>query len=114
MDDVLCNTRDIPEGKCKSFTLARHETEFEIFVVRYDGQFYAYENHCPHTGITLNWLPDQFLDMTEHRIQCATHGALFRINDGLCVWGPCAGKHLRPLVIEQREEKLILTDTASS
>lgn len=114
MHDVLCNTHDIPEGKTKGFTLSRNETVLEIFVVHYRGQFYAYENHCPHTGITLNWQPDQFLDMTEQRIQCSTHGALFRINDGLCEWGPCVGKQLSPLVVEQRDGKLVLTDAAAN
>jgi nitrite reductase/ring-hydroxylating ferredoxin subunit len=114
MHDVLCDTRDLPEGHSKSVTLTREDAAFEIFVVQYRGQFYAYENHCPHTGITLNWQPDQFLDFAGQRIQCATHGALFRITDGLCEWGPCIGKHLRPLVIEERDEQLVLINKGTS
>ncbi len=108
MHDVLCDIYDIPEGKSKSFALMQNGDALDVFVVHFRGQFYAYENHCPHTGINLNWQPDQFLDITEQRIQCATHGALFRIDDGLCEWGPCIGKNLRPLLIEECGEKLIL------
>ncbi|MEE8263379.1 MAG: Rieske (2Fe-2S) protein, partial [Gammaproteobacteria bacterium] len=40
------------------------------------------------------WVPDQFLDETGNLLQCATHGALFRIEDGFCVAGPCTGASL--------------------
>lgn len=110
MHEVLCDTREIPEGKSKSFTLTKNDASFELFIVHFRGQFYAYENHCPHTGINLNWQDEQFLDITEQRIQCSTHGALFRITDGFCEWGPCLGKNLRPLTVEQADDKLILTN----
>jgi len=37
-------------------------------------------------------------------IQCATHGALFRIRDGYCVAGPCAGQGLIPLEVKVEAE----------
>ena len=74
----------------------------EIFLVRKEGQIYGYQNRCPHTGINLEWIPNQFLDVTERLIQCATHGALFRVEDGYCLRGPCVGESLQklPLVID--------------
>ena len=42
----------------------------------------------------LEWLPDQFLDSSAQYIQCSVHGAMFRIEDGWCVRGPCAGDAL--------------------
>ena len=95
-------------GSSKAYTLNINDKLLNLFVVHYHGKFYAYENHCPHTGIELNWQPDQFLDITGQRIQCATHGALFRINDGLCEWGPCLGQRLRPLTIDVQNDELIL------
>jgi nitrite reductase/ring-hydroxylating ferredoxin subunit len=44
--------------------------------------------------VNLEWLPDQFLDSSAQYIQCAVHGAMFRIEDGFCVSGPCAGDTL--------------------
>ena len=32
-------------------------------------------------------------------ILCATHGALFRIEDGHCLSGPCVGESLTPLPV---------------
>ena len=33
------------------------------------------------------------------RIYCKNHGALFRVTDGVCDWGPCLGKALEPLAV---------------
>lgn len=68
-----------------------------LFVVHRGESLYAYRNRCPHLGVELNWLPDQFLDRDGELIQCATHGALFAIDSGRCLAGPCAGKYLQQL-----------------
>lgn len=65
-----------------------------MLAVRRDGQVFIYKNRCPHRGVALEWLPDQFLDSSASLIQCATHGALFLIEDGECIAGPCEGKSL--------------------
>ena len=67
-----------------------------------EGAYSAYINSCPHTGINLEWQEDQFLDMDNMFIQCSTHDALFEIDTGVCVAGPCVGDQLQAveLVIE--------------
>ncbi len=69
------------------------------FVVRKAGLLRAYRNHCPHTGAPLEWQPDQFLDIGDSFIQCALHGALFDVDEGRCLRGPCVGEHLQPLQV---------------
>ena len=71
----------------------------DVFVVRRGTQVFAYRNHCPHTGSPLDWQPDQFLNLDRTLIQCATHMALFRIDDGRCVSGPCKGEALTPVAL---------------
>lgn len=68
-----------------------------FFVVQKDGQLQAYRNRCPHTGAPMEWVPDQFLDLDKSFIECALHGALFRVSDGECLRGPCAGQALQGL-----------------
>ena len=70
-----------------------------FFVVRKPGGVYAYRNRCPHTGAPLEWLPDEFLDLDKSFIECAMHGALFRVEDGVCLRGPCAGDALQALEV---------------
>lgn len=103
--------------QCKSCTItttpsaaAGHATTslLDLFMVRMDDRIYAYENHCPHTGSPLDWMPDQFLDIDKQFIQCATHHALFRIEDGFCIQGPCSGAYLRSLKVIQEGDQLFL------
>lgn len=75
----------------------------KLFAVRRGGQVYVYINRCPHRGVGLEWKPDQFLDPSNSLIQCATHGALFLIEDGECVAGPCAGKSLTAVASREDE-----------
>lgn len=95
----LCATDEIAEGVSKGFSVDGGPQQ-DIFVVHRDDRFFAYRNHCPHTGVTLNWQDDQFLDMENAYIQCATHGALFQVEDGFCVRGPCAKQSLIPVTVE--------------
>jgi nitrite reductase/ring-hydroxylating ferredoxin subunit len=88
---ILAHKDDIPLNSTKGFELSSGK---QIFVVHKDSGFYAYENRCPHLGIELNWLPDQFLDIENNLIQCATHGALFLPETGECIAGPCVGQPL--------------------
>ena len=55
----------------------------------------------------LNWSPDQFLNVDGSLIQCATHGALFDIDSGRCIAGPCLGEHLVPVPFELRDGMLL-------
>jgi len=96
---ALLNADEFVEGECKTFRLADGAYEKECFIVFKDNEFYAYENSCPHTGAPLDWMPNQFLSLDKMHIQCSTHHALFRINDGYCVSGPCAGKSLKQLEV---------------
>lgn len=94
----LCALEELVNHASQGFTL--HEQS--IFVVRQNHNVFAYHNRCPHLGIPLEWQPDHFLDADGELIQCSTHGALFTIDDGLCVSGPCSGQSLQPLPVEIR------------
>ncbi|MSO69295.1 MAG: Rieske (2Fe-2S) protein [Alphaproteobacteria bacterium] len=94
---VLCRLDEIPEGGAKGFVIGTGAARRDLFGVRRGRQVFIYENSCPHTGGPLDWQPDVFLDVETAHIQCATHGALFRIGDGFCIHGPCLGKHLTAL-----------------
>ncbi|CAI9006893.1 Rieske (2Fe-2S) protein [Pseudomonas chlororaphis] len=86
----LCMTSDLTDASSRSFVLDGQK----LFAVRRDQRAYVYVNRCPHRGVALEWVPDQFLDPSASLIQCATHGALFLIENGECVAGPCAGQSL--------------------
>lgn len=92
-DIAICHIDDIEEDRAKGFS----HGEQTLFGVKKDGQLFFYLNNCPHLGIELEWLEDQFLDSENALIQCSTHGALFLIESGQCVSGPCVGDKLKSL-----------------
>jgi nitrite reductase/ring-hydroxylating ferredoxin subunit len=84
--------------------------KLEIFVVRRDTQITAWVNQCPHKGMPLEWQPDEFLDDEGEHIICATHGALFDIQNGGCLSGPCRGQGLKPVAIERIGKDIYLSE----
>lgn len=61
-------------------------------------QPHAYLNQCRHLPIPLDAGSRQFFFGGE--LQCLTHGARYRLRDGLCVAGPCRGASLVALPLE--------------
>ncbi|WP_027858331.1 Rieske (2Fe-2S) protein [Marinobacterium jannaschii] len=87
---LLCSLDEITDGEARGFEI----NEQKLVAVKHRGELYVYHNNCPHRSIPLEWMPDQFLDFDKNFIQCSTHGALFRIEDGECIAGPCIGDRL--------------------
>ena len=83
-----------------------------LFAVRQADAVYVYVNSCPHLGIALEWTPDRFLSPDGSRIVCATHGAEFRVADGVCVRGPCFGDRLEPVMIQINDGTLLVPEDA--
>jgi nitrite reductase/ring-hydroxylating ferredoxin subunit len=107
---ALCRLADIAVPGAKGFSLGDGVDDHEIFVVRDASGVYAYDNVCPHTGGPLDWTPDRFLTLDRRRILCATHGAEFRIADGYCLRGPCAGQSLERCTIEIVDGLIVLVE----
>lgn len=86
----------IADGAARNFVLQIGEARFHGFVVRRGGEVRGYVDRCPHAGLPLARQLDAYLTPTGDLIACSWHGALFDIDTGACVGGPCAGAALRP------------------
>jgi nitrite reductase/ring-hydroxylating ferredoxin subunit len=104
----LCRLDDFEDPGSKAFSEIPPVGLMDFLVVRQGARVYGYLNTCPHTGGPLDWVPGQFLDVDREYIQCATHAALFRITDGECVYGPCAGDRLTPVPVAVEAGDVIL------
>ena len=93
---------DLPDPGCREFRIGTGDWPFRGFVVRKGNDVYAYQNFCMHAGHPLNYKPDSFLTKDGTRIICASHGAIYEIDSGVCVAGPCPGKRLRAIAAEVR------------
>jgi nitrite reductase/ring-hydroxylating ferredoxin subunit len=106
---ALCPLTEIPEPGAKGFDFRAGEAVFAGFVVRKAGRVAGYVDVCHHAGWPLAMLPDRYLTREADRIFCGGHGALFRIEDGLCTSGPCEGDRLEPWPVTVDAEGVIRT-----
>ena len=109
---VVCHLDELSDPGSRGLVLRVDGQLYDVFIVRLGQQVFAYLNSCPHTGGPLDWMPDQFLNLDRDYIQCATHAALFRIGDGYCVAGPCAGERLTsvPVIVDAGEVVVLHSD----
>ncbi len=96
----LCEFNELDEIDSRGFVISETTPARNIFIVRSHHAIVAYENSCPHNFAPLNWSPDIFLSYDKDYIQCSNHGALFKIVNGRCVYGPCAGQSLSTVKVK--------------
>jgi nitrite reductase/ring-hydroxylating ferredoxin subunit len=106
-DRVLCRLEEIPDGSARGFPAAPGGFT-GLFAVRRGEKVFVYVNSCPHIGLPLEPLPDRFLDTKKQVIICSAHGARFRIEDGICVTGPCIGEALEAVPVRIEEGRVVV------
>lgn len=107
---VICPLHELGDPGAKGFTMGEGDWPLRGFVVRRGQTVRAYVNHCPHAGFPLNFAPDQFLAPGAPLILCYMHGAVFEIENGECVSGPCEGLSLRALPVKVTGGYVMLDD----
>jgi len=80
--------------------------------VRHGGVLRLYLNTCPHIGTPLDWAPNRFLSQDGQRIICATHGAEFAPETGMCLRGPCEGQSLEAIPFSIEDGKILVAADA--
>jgi len=103
---TLCHINEIAEGKTRGFEVAG----LNIIALKKDASVYLYVNRCPHLGLNLEFQPDDFLNYDETLIQCSTHGAMFTLDSGECVLGPCKGESLQPVSFTLEDGQIVLSE----
>ncbi len=104
-DWIRIDLDGVGEGESRGLTVKDEAgDEHALFAVRKGGRLHVYRNRCPHTGVNLEWMPNEFFDYERNYIQCAMHGALFAVEDGRCLRGPCLGQSLRKLPLSIRDD----------
>ncbi len=104
----------IAEGRARNFVLQIGQGRFHGFVVRRGQDVRGYVDRCPHAGLPLAQTLDDYLTPNGDQIACSWHGALFAIDDGLCVGGPCAGARLKAWPVTVRDGFIFTTTEQTS
>jgi len=85
---LICKSAALLDGgKAVRFDLPHGHGSAPCFTMRFDGKVFAYVNRCPHRGTELDWNPGEVFDETGLYLICATHGAMFDPQTGLCISG---------------------------
>lgn len=92
------------EGTARGFA-PEADAPRKVIVVRSRGTFVGWLDNCPHYlgGTPMAWRKDAYLDGSGEYLSCHAHGALFEIDSGECVTGPCMGQALTavPLAVDR-------------
>jgi nitrite reductase/ring-hydroxylating ferredoxin subunit len=106
---ALAPLEQIADGAARNFVLQMRGGRFHGFVVRRGDAVHGYVDRCPHAGMPLAQALDQYLTADGGLIECGWHGALFAIEDGRCVGGPCPGQRLTPWPVAVVDGAIVTT-----
>jgi nitrite reductase/ring-hydroxylating ferredoxin subunit len=110
---LICPSADLGDsGRGVRFRVEYFGEPAPAFAVRYKGSVHAYLNRCAHVAMELDWQEGVFFDDAGRDLLCSTHGATYDTASGRCVGGPCAGKSLVKLLVEEREGMVYFTGFA--
>lgn len=89
---LLCSSSDLLEGgRAVPFDVVYAGQTCRAFAVRFQGQVHAYLNRCAHVAMEMDFQPDRFFDASGQWLLCASHGAVYTPDTGVCAGGPCRG-----------------------
>ncbi|MBX3245685.1 MAG: Rieske 2Fe-2S domain-containing protein [Myxococcales bacterium] len=100
----VCPADELAPGVVRTCLVGRDRYGLprEALVLRdADGVLRGYVNQCKHLPIPIDAGSREFFDEVGEHLLCGTHGALFRLDDGMCVAGPCEGLPLDPVEVEE-------------
>jgi nitrite reductase/ring-hydroxylating ferredoxin subunit len=101
---AVCASASLEEGGSGVRFTANCEGKTQAaFAIRFRGQVRAYVNECRHQRSELDWRPGEFFDHAKLYLVCATHGALYAPDTGMCVAGPCKGARLLAVTVQERD-----------
>ena len=102
----ICDLSDLEETR--AFGAEVEGVNYVVALSPEDQQPRVYTNSCPHLGVQLEMLENQFLDPAGDYIVCANHGAMFKVDDGFCIAGPCMNQSLQSVDFKVVDEAVYL------
>jgi nitrite reductase/ring-hydroxylating ferredoxin subunit len=100
---LICASAELREaGSGVRFEVELGGGAVPAFVVRHGGRVLGYLNRCAHVAMELDWREGEFFDDAGGDLICSTHGAVYAAASGQCLGGPCGGKPLVRLQVEER------------
>ena len=100
----VCAAGELQErGRAVVFDVLHFREPARAFALRFDGRAVCFLNRCAHVPTELDWQPGEFLDASREVIVCSIHGATYEPHSGRCIGGPCVGRRLTRIEVEERD-----------
>jgi nitrite reductase/ring-hydroxylating ferredoxin subunit len=94
---------EIQNGQSKKFIIHRPDRETEAFLIKTNGQYYAYLNLCRHWTVGLDFDDNDFFSEDSRWLICKNHGAVYHPVTGQCESGPCGGAALYKVPLVEKK-----------
>jgi nitrite reductase/ring-hydroxylating ferredoxin subunit len=113
-DQRICDVEDVPEAGTFLFTYRDDFDVEEALLVRFGGDgddagIACWKNYCQHwTDIRLD--KGSGARVRDGELWCNKHAATFRLDDGVCTYGPCEGAVLDEVEVTVHDGGVYLTD----
>lgn len=99
---LICSSEELRDaGVGVRFDVRSDGIARPAFAIRWCGVVHAYVNECQHQASELDWEAGDFFDASKLYLVCATHGALYEPDSGLCIAGPCRGARLKAVMLAE-------------
>src|SRR3954469_17389456 len=107
---LVCASAALPDaGKGVRFEVDYFGEAAPAFAVRHAGRVHGYLNRCAHVAMELDWQEGVFFDSNGRDLICSTHGATYSAASGHCIGGPCNGRRLVKVLVEERDGMVYFT-----
>jgi nitrite reductase/ring-hydroxylating ferredoxin subunit len=94
----IAETKDVSKKQMRVFKVKGRE----ILLLHVEGEFYAFENRCPHMGYPLF-----FGSLEGDVLTCGFHSAKFHVRTGKSI-GPATGKPLRVVPVKIQKSSILV------
>jgi nitrite reductase/ring-hydroxylating ferredoxin subunit len=104
-----------PRAELESVSFLIRQIQFKnkptsAIIFAFNGNVYAYINHCMHMHRPLNCEEEAVFDETGKYLRCSMHGFIFEPTTGECQSPVCFGQRLQSLRIEEIEGMLYFAE----
>ena len=104
--NLICKKNELNPGIAEIRAVELEHNTLSVIVIIENDKVYAYENKCPHSWGPLDNASAEINSGCKQYIQCSSHFAQFRKDNGYCTYGPCIGHSLLKLYIHIQDESI--------
>ncbi len=77
-------------------------------VTRVGNRYFAFQNLCKHLPVTLDAGDGNVSSEDHQHLQCHMHGAMYELESGECIAGPCVGARLNRLKTREDGSRILV------